>query len=59
METNMWAEVRLQAIRIQELKKDIAWGERNKAKWWWDEEQEKHHQIAIQELKTLTGKKDK
>ena len=51
---NMWADVRLKAIRIQELKKDIAWGNKNKTKWWWDEEQERFHQMSIQQLKEMT-----
>ena len=54
MDTNLWAYVRLQAIRIQELKREIAKGNKNKSKWWWNDEEEQYHQRAIQELKELT-----
>jgi hypothetical protein len=51
---DLWAFTRLTAIRIQELKKDIAWGKRSQSKWWWDDEHQKHHEIAIKELNELT-----
>ena len=54
---DLWAFVRLVAIRKAELKKAIAWGYRNQNKWWWDDEQQHYHDQAIKELQELNNNK--